>query len=1180
MPTKEIFYTSGTVSGSGLQATMVDNLKPNHKYEFSFQDDVNNPRHMKTGSEVSGLLHTSSVEASAESLEYIAPSDNIYVDIELARNGNSIDVNLLDFEYQNYTEYNYNFNVKAFSNLERTSQAGSTTFNNTMNTMTFPDTRTMNVSNDITNVVNYFQVQDFYNSTVNTHVYADRNAKISGTQLTLKLYDVRGLAYMRGKHQNPTEIPPLNDADLPGVDINTQTEVHVSAEGTRMIVAKFDSSSAVVYKYRLKNGTWNLVGSKTGTGTPNMLFRYPNASLRNNYSVMYGAAGFSEYGDIYLISVNSIVTAYQFDTDSVIGNINFGRPVHCMTVSADGRLVLVSANHATSSDYFNLYGPRGGTVKLYSLTSFTEVAEIPTNTSIDNEMYYGSDSAISGDGNTIVVFGSVNRDRSFGYVWKINSFTGYWENMVTLEMGDNYNRVRAPCAISHDGKVIVVCSTITDEKAFIYETDDYEIWTSQEIPLTGMNSCDISGDGKTVLFAMHEVLQQNFTIYTKTGSDWEEDTSYSFDQVQSTRPFGSCALSYDGSTVCLQMLKYHYTYTVQFDKNTTINTVYDYFNLKSNLYFKYNYTFNYTTDITVSPIWSGGSTQTLNVHEIDSVNETAYYGYWDSTSISADGRFVLVGSPMENKVCLYDTNKNEVAHTFTGSNYYGVRCAMDDLAKKVVVVNHTDIYFYERSAEGFTQKGNTDHGYGSSLYQFKMSKDGSTVILTRAKNAKEIQKWALETNLFLEWTWDAVPNSTTLKVPDSTLPGTKNVSGIDLSYNGDIIVAGQDLNGSDADLTVFYPGGHISTTISFTAFRYMHSVAISSVPNTASGEYTIITGDCDIYQSPLTTAYFHIYKFNPTTDTLSAGISDSISGLSKTRYGRIAAMSYDGTLALLSGNNEQEDSTIFHKGGAVLINTSTRNKITSFYHVPSNIISTNDEGSSLGKKFNGFGSSCRISSDNNHILVGGGGYAFKYSVANVKSLYFPFIANGTSEDGTFNFSPGSYSGSNGLTLGAKASVMLDLTTDFRFSNTAGFSFSFDMKPSTDVNTSNAIRISVDDSFSIRVSIHEIWSVGQRRVEHGIALAVKKPDYNVYINPSSVETRYPPNIDYSEFKQCVVNFNYDKDVMLKIGDRTSTSILPSEKLGSVGFLPFSNLSVLTIFSDEGASIKNLRMHAFY
>ena len=967
MPTKDIYYTSSNISS--LQGNVIDNLKPNHKYTFTFPNSGSeNPRHMKSGTHESGLVHTGVVVPPA-SREYIAPSDNVNVDIELVRSGNHIEANLLDFTYQNYNSYVYNFNVKAYSNDGLTSQTGSVSFDNT----TVPVTRTMN---NLVNTVNYFRVQDFYNRTAGAHVYASRTAKENNEQLSFRLYDVRGLAYMRTPNFATSTQPP---------DINNwfhsnplSYEVRLSAEGKRLLIVYGSYSRCYAYTYvrRSTDSEWVPVHANTSLGERSRLYRYSTYSANGRSVYNFFASALTEYGDRYAVSNGNLLKFYDFETGTEIATaITFPGQIHCVNFTGDGTQILVSGNKANSTNTLLSYDTPGGNVKIYDASDGSELADLSSNqiTSFDNRLYYGSDSAISGDGNTVVVFASLNTNinsETKAFIWKLNVFSDAWENVAILDFPGDH-RHRTPCAVSHDGKVIVVCGSWSD--ALIYHTTDYITWASANIPGNdNFNSCDVSGDGRTVLFsyysdtgALHNFRLYYNSSYPSSGT-WTltESTDVGYDGTHL-----SCALSYDGSTVCVHSL--NKAYTVRYDKNGSIDSVYDYFGMKSSFY-NYNYSFDY--DTIGSPNWSGSNTK-LSIHDIDTVNETAYYGYWDSTSISADGRFVLVGAPMENKVYLYDTNLNEVSYIFpptesTVSSYFGVRCAMDDLAKWVVVVAHTNMYFYERSVEGFTQKGTaTAHGYNSEIFQFKMSKDGSTALLTRNLDSTEIKKWDLS-----DWTWTDVPSSTTLS------SGTKKVSAIDLSHDGQYIVAGQRVDARTGDLTVFYQGGNQTTTVSFDTDRYMHSVAISSVPNT-SGEYTIITGDANPYTSSLTFAHFHIFKFHNTNKTLSSGISDWVSSPSIARYGRIATMSYDGTLALLSGNNEQ-DENVYHKGGAVLIDTSTRYKIKSFYHEPTgtDIKSEDNVLNSLGKKFNGFGSSCRISSDNKHILIGGGGYAFKYSV--------------------------------------------------------------------------------------------------------------------------------------------------------------------------------------------------------
>ena len=1120
MPT--IDYTSGNLDNS--ERVLVQNIKPNVRYELSFDSNI---EHLKSDNNPSQLVYTSEVVLYPSSF-YTAPSDNVYADIELVRNGNSIDVNLLDFDYQNYTDYNYIFSVKAFSNSARTSQVKSVSFNNN----TVPDTSKSMTISDFDTRGYYFQAQDFENKTAITDVYADRTAKESGTKLTLKVYDIRGLAYMRDLNFSS---PPQQ---LTTLTFSSPGDVFLSAEGTRMMVFVFTSSGLTVSKYRMKKGDWDLVDTFSN-GTSFRTYRYAEQPT-------YGVAAFSEYGDKYVTGAGSMIRIYNFETDSEIKAIVFSVQVQCITMSADNTRVLVSGNYAIDASGSSLTGNTGGTAKIYHVESGSEIANLGSSMieSFDNTLYYGSDSALSGDGNTAVVFGSRSTSAT-AFVWKLNTFSGSWEIVATLDIPGNHAH-RTPCSFSHDGKALVVCGN--DNTIRIFNTDDYSVWNEFIARDWNFKSCDISGDGKTVLFGTSESYLK---VYTYNGTTWSEARSQ---YIASSGSFNSCALSYDGSTVCLQN---NNTYTVQFDKNVTINTVYDYFNLKSDLYFNYNYSIDYENDIDTAGSWDI-TEQPLTIEVNDTANNQAraYYGYWDSTSISADGRFVLVGAPMDRKVYLYDTQKNEVTHTFSGDNtFFGLRCAMDDFAKLVVIVSSTNIYFYERSAEGFTQKGSaTSHGY-SSIFQFKMSKDGSTVLLTSSITSTEIKMWYLGTD------WTTVPGSTTLS------NGTKRVSAIDLSYNGDYIVAGQQTGGTTGDLTVFYPiGGKLYVTVNTGTSSeqlYLHSVAISSVPN-ASEEYTIIVGLALSYGDSWTSAKFKIYKFNKTTKTLSSGISYSVYGLLIARYGRTAAMSYDGNFALLSGTVENNQLD-YHKGGAVLINTSTGDKMINLHYEPTVTFSGSNEYSGfLENKFNGFGCSCRISSDNRHILVGGGGYAFKYSAINTKTLYFPFTSDGTSTDSAFTFSAGgSYNSADGLTLGTGGSVNIQLNNDFQFSNTAGFIFSFEAKTSSTA-TQTAIRITVDSSFVVGV---KSWGT-----QYAVTFAkIYNADETAYILQESGV--YNPI--YDRFISFYFRFNYDENIAVSNANVVDVPYL----LGTAGFKNFNSQSVLTIYSQFGGSIRHLRMYAF-
>jgi len=879
--------------------------------------------------------------------------------------------------------------------------------------------------------------------------------------------------------------------------------------------------------------------------------------------------------------------------DTVLDSLPLPQPnnpyteIHDVSISMDGKTILISGCHSDfKTGYAHVFYRDTGAV--FDLSS----SQVPGYVS---SYSYGTDCTLSGDGKTAAIFGSHFNNNTTagtgGYIWKINEFTSNWEFVYKVDFA--YTHRKVSCKLSHSGDTLFVCAPRTTTngdsvRGAIFERNDSTTpptWDNvQNINETEMDSGSMAGDGKTIAYVsttnMYNAGNVVFNLWKRSSGSWSKSIS---SDNSHAKPYGDYVLSdselsFDGSRIFAWIHRYDIANNIFpfldiiSDKTWPISNVLDYMNVKST-YFYFNYSFDYTT---ITPaIWNVSEALEVEIHDISEEGSggsgfTNGYGHWDNTSISGDGRYVLVGAPAENKVYLYDTYQRNVDHTFTESGiaYFGLRCAMDDDAKKFVVVAHNNIYFYER--RGYSEdwsRGNVNHGYGSSLFQLKMSKDASTVLLTEAVGSINIKKWDLGT----DWTWAVSELSGTRQSNLTGQSGTERLSAIDLSYDGQYIVAGQHslTNGNkQGDLTVFYPGdGKKSVVVHMNiaeSTRYMHSVAISSKLNAAE-EYTIITGEAIQNTQDMTTTTFHIIRFHKDGYFVSSGEysatgSHSLSGLPEARYGRTAAMSYDGSLAVLSGTREDPERGVaeYNIGGAVIIDTATKGSLKEF-----DFEGTLRTGI-VEDRYNGYGSSCRISSDNQHVLVGGGGYAFMYSAVDFKSLSFPFISNGTSEGSVFTFSEGgSYSSTNGLTLSAGESVQLGLDDNFQFSNTAGFMFYFDMKPTTiNMETSFAIKISVDDSFRIRVANYNT---------SGIALTMYRTNEETYIDYGSG----PMNgFTANTFKSFNVRFNYDSNIILQNLPAKSLPLL-----GASGFKPFTNQQVLTIYSEHGASIKNLKMYAF-
>jgi hypothetical protein len=618
-------------------------------------------------------------------------------------------------------------------------------------------------------------------------------------------------------------------------------------------------------------------------------------------------------------------------------------------------------------------------------------------------------------------------------------------------------------------------------------------------------------------------------------------------------------------------------YTLCIDKNVAINSVYDYFNLNSVFYY-YDYSFDYT-DVQLQ-WWDAIETETENIHDIDVSGQNKYgYGHWDGTSISADGRFVLVGEPIDNRVYLYDTVKNVVEHTFTGTGYFGLRCAMDDLAMYFAIVGETNLYIYKRDLEdgSFELKYTKNHGYGTQVYHLKMSRNGNVILLSNGLNAMSIKKYETTDD------WETDPDSEDIQVSESNI--IRKVSAFDLTNNGNLIVAGQTTSSTSADFTVFYRDhannnyANVYVNLTFADELYIHSFAISGDKN-ASDEYTILVGGA-VKQTIETTATFRILTFNAITKTLSGDTAHDdhteITTNNKGRFGRTCALSYDGTIGILSGTRE---ANVAMEGSVIMIDMNTMQEIREFTFTGSTPLNTpilaSAQHPSIELRYNKYGSGCLISSDNKRILVSGGGYAFMYKIPGLKNLFFPFTVNGIASDESVGFNGTDYS-SNGVLINANQYIKLDFEEDQFFDTTKGFVISFFMKPYTTNYSSNIVRIRIGndfthwltggvESFNIRVGSYANGSGLVCLITNDTEPATQYTEQSIDLIGLTLST--------SQSYYCRVHFKYNTSLDFKFHTQTFERFV-SSTLGVTGYKSTSTQEII-IGSEVGVYVKDLRI----
>lgn len=951
-------YTSSNLSD---ERVLSYSFEPNRKYNITNA----NIDHMTNVTTVSGLNTYFIRNITINPTSITTPSDNVGINMELTRDitSNIVSIQVYNF-FSGYPNYTY---------------IGTIYKNGTATTATITN---LDASTGPTSVVNAFAPNDlpsltssnvdvrFRNTTLNIDVFT--NTSLSTQTLTVPIHDIRGLAYMRNFTNLTSNIIFSMDVWIPsnGSFIN-QREVRLSADGNRMVILYYDhkTSQIVINRYVQNSNGWTQYKTSWGRSPGTRFYRTSEIS-----NVFVSDLAFAPYGDTYSYIHDNHIYFKKFDDNLDQGSIDFGRKVHCINISADGKRLVASAHHSTKTPTVTT----GGTAKVYYYNESTWQLEgdLSSNRIVDfdDSLFYGSYSEISGDGRTVMVMGFQNDYIWKGFVWKYNNYSDTWVHATILHPHNSGSIFRdyKMADISHDGKVIVVHSA---GYIYFYTTDDYTTWTEYKIGKYSipLYTCDVSGDGNVAVFAK-DLDWVELEVYTKNGASWS--------LVQTVRrtewPIRSGALSYDGRT---------YTYltgtsnpakliTTRFDKNESNIMVYDYFNINSAFYL-FDYSFDYNSIIKYTVNWSS-TVQQANIHNYHTSPLKTGYGHWDGTSVSADGRFVLVGAPSDNKAYLYDTKFGNIAHEFSNGSVtdFGMRCAMEDVTKYVAIVGVQYLCVYSRDLANktFALKQTIDHGYSVNIYSFKMSRNGNVILLSSIQSSVEIKQWETTDG------WNTVSSQ--------TLGTGKYVATFDLNYDGSYIVAGESVSATTADLTVFYRSSansiysNIYTQLTTASYVFMHSFAISDVAT--NGTYTILVGGA-LVDTTNDEFKFRVIKVSTVTPSFSGntGSDDLVTkspSVARGRLGRTCSISYNGLYGVISGSQEYDPLTTNLNGGAVLIDLSNNSIVKEFPHITASPEATSGNVNNYEQRYNKYGTGCFISTDNTSILVSGGGYAVLYHI--------------------------------------------------------------------------------------------------------------------------------------------------------------------------------------------------------
>lgn len=262
------------------------------------------------------------------------------------------------------------------------------------------------------------------------------------------------------------------------------------------------------------------------------------------------------------------------------GNVGVGTDSPAKTLHVAGTMRI--ANATTNTETADI-------VKIAAVNTTTTTSAPHTSWSQEQKLiayspssydYFGQQSAVSGDGNTICV-GARNEDTTAGdsgavYVYTYGS--GTWTYRARLKASDAQSSDvlgEAGLAISDDGRTIVVAARLEDTggtsagAAYVFMSTNSN-WTStitqQKLQASNKAAddqfcrCDVSGDGNTIIVgAPHEDGPTNSVassgaayIYSRSGNSWSEDQIlYPSDPIVNNYFGVDNALNLDGTVAAI-----------------------------------------------------------------------------------------------------------------------------------------------------------------------------------------------------------------------------------------------------------------------------------------------------------------------------------------------------------------------------------------------------------------------------------------------------------------------------------------------------------------------------------------------------------------------------------------------------------------------------------------------------
>lgn len=973
-----VYFTSANVTNQVIGLIEYSSLRPNKTYTIN----LNGIDHIKaTDGNVSSLSGSYLKFINGNTLPFTllstisTPGDNVESDIDLLRTSDTtIRVHVNSINSPNYPSTKYTGWLDRYNIFDLSGT--NTVITNLPNlgaigTFNIPDLLT----------APYYFAARFDNGY--EVVREEGSASVQKNQV----FDIRGLAYFR----DYSYTTPYILRDPPIVDANTNAynfRVALSADGSILLKSQRVSSSILkfhLYKDRKLINSLSFEGvALNNEGVPLIWSRrYGGIDIGHPVAISGDATrcvvvcSFTNEPSIKVIDIdiNTNLMTFGSPVDLTVPSVYKANYIHNVCMSMDGNTILISGSDITQTyGYAHVYNYDGSAWSSGINLSSSHIRDFSYGYS------YGTDSCLSGDGKTIVIFGGPSirgpSTTDTGYVWKYNEFSSAWEDIQKIST-NSYLQRTAPCSLSHRGATLLV-TTPFDNQWMVFEYDEgTKLFTgpvsNTHTPIStgySMTEGSMSGDGNIIVFG--ESTPYNMTVYLyvykKTLGTWslyktipysEYDFVYRLPHVYPMKVL----VSFDGGLILLganrDEMGINQLCLFKEKKSSSIISVFDYMNERS-VYDFVDY------DRMGDPIWGVTPQET----HLSVGISTPHYGTVDALSMSMDGQKVIVGSPEVRSAYLYSGASllKTFANATTG---FGIRCSMDDTGNTIVIASNTKLYVYDGQTP-YALKHEISHGFTASMdtpWNMKISKDGSTIIASDTVSVSSFKAW---TRNDISW------SSSTMSTYNSSAVD-RRVSAIDLSANGSVMIAAGFQNTTMGYVHMFHKGTGTNTHQSYIEIpgngtHYVgQSIALSGLGNKAivgavSGDFAF-TGEHDdakVFLIDIEADGNMIYT--PVNNPNKADV----------RYGRNVSIDYHGNYAMVSGSKSEYvgDSS---DGSALVINMADYS-IASESFTKTGLTYNGSPTPTYRPQINGYGVNCKLSSRGDVAAVSGGGYAYSFKV--------------------------------------------------------------------------------------------------------------------------------------------------------------------------------------------------------